>query len=209
MNKGFVKIKKVMASVYGKPGQPKPGLLGFVEPLYRRWAIEFIASGGTCAEIKRAGIPAITVESVTGFPEMFGGRVKTIHPLITAPIIYNRGKAEDVAETKKHGIGRIDMVINTLYPFEETIAMADCTEDEAIEQIDVGGILLLRESGKNYSDVVVISDVSQYESVLAEMMSYDGGVSYETRLALAEQAFSVTATYDTAIHNYLVKLRQR
>ncbi len=152
-----------------------------------------------------AGVSVRSVSELTGFPEILDGRVKTLHPAVHGGILAKRGLAEHVAEVERNQIGLIDLVAVNLYPFRETVAKPDVTLDEALENIDIGGPTMIRAAAKNYPDVVVVVDPSDYESVLEELQA--GGVSQERRQALAQKAFQHVAAYDTAIAQYLLQGR--
>lgn len=162
---------------------------------------DLVASGGTEKAIRSAGLPVTAVESVTGMPEMLGGRVKTLHPAIHAGILA-RDKAEDLAALTEHGYAPINMVVCNLYPFQETVAQSGITVQDAIEQIDIGGVTLLRAAAKNFFQVIAICDTDDYAKVSAELKA-TGSVELATRRKLAVKAFAHTRDYDTAIHAFL------
>ena len=157
-----------------------------------------ISTGGTQKALEQAKIPVTPVEKVTGFPECFGGRLKTLHPLIFGGILFKRGDKTHVAEAKKLNIEPIDLVCVNLYPFEETAAKPGATREEMIEQIDIGGPSLLRAAAKNAESVTVICDPQDYTFVLAELKNA-GDTTPDTRKKLAEKVFLHTAAYDCAI----------
>ncbi len=162
---------------------------------------EILSSGGTARALREAGVEVLEVAEVTGFPEILGGRVKTLHPKILAGILARRGVPEDGESLQRLEIAPVDLVAVNLYPFERTVARADVTEPEAIEQIDVGGPTMLRAAAKNFVDVIVLCDPTDYEAVLSELRG--GGPSLERRRALAAKVFARTAGYDGAIAGYL------
>ena len=162
---------------------------------------ELIVSGGTGRTLRQAGIPVRDVGDLTGFPEALGGRVKTLHPVIHAGILA-KPTAADMQELNERGIAPIDLVVVNLYPFESTVARQDVTIEEAIEEIDIGGVALLRAAAKNFERVGVITSPDDYPSILAELQE-EGSLSEETRRALALKAFEHTAGYDVAISCYL------
>ena len=164
---------------------------------------DLVASGGTARTIKEAGLVVADVADLTGAPEMLGGRVKTLHPVIHGGILA-RSTASDQAELERHGIKPIDMVVCNLYPFEETVAKPDVILADAIEQIDIGGVTLLRAAAKNFARVTVICDPADYASIMAELNN-DGAISEARRASLALKAFAHTAHYDVAITDYLKK----
>jgi len=161
--------------------------------------VEILSTGGTCRQIRQAGIDAVEVSSKTGFPEIMDGRVKTLHPVIHGGLLGRRGTDETVME--EHGIEPIDMLVVNLYPFEQTIAREDVTFDEAIENIDIGGPAMIRAASKNHEGVAVIVEPDDYESVLENLKSDQ--LSLESRRRLAAKAYAHTAGYDTAISRYL------
>ena len=160
-----------------------------------------ISTGGTAKALGQAGLPVREVSDVTGFPEMLGGRVKTLHPAVHGGIL-NRRTPEDLAELAAHGIEPIDLVVVNLYPFEATVARRDATLARAIEEIDIGGVALLRAAAKNYAHVGVVCDPATYPAVLAELREH-GSLRDATRRHLAYSAFAHTAAYDAAIAGYL------
>lgn len=178
----------------------KTGLVEFGRGL-AELGIELIATGGTARTLKTAGLDVTPVEDITGFPELLGGRVKTLHPAIHAGILSPRDSAS-LQEIKAHGIQPIDVVVCNLYPFEDTVARPDVTLEQAIEQIDIGGVTLLRAAAKNFAHVTTVVDPADYDRVLDEMRS-TGATSVETRAGLALKAFRHTAAYDSAITTYL------
>jgi phosphoribosylaminoimidazolecarboxamide formyltransferase / IMP cyclohydrolase len=160
---------------------------------------EILSTGGTAKALRAAGISVIDVATVTGFPEIMDGRVKTLHPHIHGGLLARRGVDDAVLE--RHGIGVIDVLVVNLYPFEATAARTDCTDAEAIENIDVGGPAMLRAAAKNHEHTTVVVDHADYDAVLAALK--DGEVSASMRRELAIKAFSHTARYDAAISHYL------
>ena len=165
---------------------------------------EIVSTGGTARVLREAGVAVRSVEEVTGFPEILSGRVKTLHPAIHGAILAHRDESH-LAELEAHGIAPIELVVVNLYPFVETIARPETTFDEAIEQIDIGGVALLRAAAKNFAHVAVVTDPADYPTVLDELRS-QGEVSLETRRRLALKAFRCTASYDMAIGRYLSSL---
>lgn len=162
---------------------------------------EILSTGGTQKALKDAGVPVTGVDDVTKFPECFGGRVKTMHPLIMGGILLRRENPDDGKEAKKLGIEPIDVVIVNLYPFEKTMRDDSKSREEIIEQIDIGGPTLLRSAAKNHKDVTVICDPVDYDRVLTELES--GDTSPHTRAELAAKVFLHTAAYDAMITEYL------
>jgi phosphoribosylaminoimidazolecarboxamide formyltransferase/IMP cyclohydrolase len=163
--------------------------------------IELLSTGGTASLIRDAGLPVKDVSDHTGFPEIMAGRVKTLHPKIHGGLLGRRGTDEAVME--EHDIAPIDLLVVNLYPFEQTIARPDCTLDEAIENIDIGGPAMLRAAAKNHAGVAVVVNPGDYDSLLEELRANDSSLAYKTRFALAVKAYSHTAHYDTAISRYL------
>ena len=176
----------------------KRGLVPFVSGL-AELGVEILSTGGTCRALREAGIDVIEVADKTGFPEIMDGRVKTLHPTIHGGLLGRRGTDEAVMQ--KHGIEPIDLLAVNLYPFEETIARADATIDEAIENIDIGGPAMIRAASKNHDGVAVVVDPDDYESVLESLKNNE--LSLEGRRRLAAKAYAHTANYDTAITTYL------
>lgn len=163
---------------------------------------EIVSTGGTARAIADAGVTVTLVDEVTGFPEILGGRVKTLHPAVHGGILARRDLESDRADLERQAIAPIDLVVCNLYPFQQTVARAGVTLSEAVEQIDIGGVTLLRAAAKNFTHVAVVTDPSDYDAVLKEIRE-SGAVSEETRRALALKAFEHTAAYDAAISRYL------
>ena len=161
--------------------------------------VELLSTGGTHRALTEAGIVATEVASVTGFPEMMDGRVKTLHPKIHGGILARRDTDEETMA--RHDIVGIDLVAVNLYPFESTVARSDCTLELAVENIDIGGPAMLRSAAKNHRDVLVVVDPADYPDVLARLSS--GGTDFDYRLHMATKAFRHTAAYDAAISRYL------
>jgi phosphoribosylaminoimidazolecarboxamide formyltransferase/IMP cyclohydrolase len=195
----MLKIKRAIISVSNKKG-----IVEFAEALHAM-GIEILSTGGTAKSLRDAGVPVKDVSEHTGSPEMLDGRVKTLHPKIHGGLLSRRDNPKDMEEIKKHGIDAIDMVVVNLYPFEETIAKPGVTFDEAIENIDIGGPAMLRSASKNFKDVAVIVDPSDYERVITEMRNRDGDLTQKTRLDLAKKVFRHTSRYDSVIAEYLTK----
>ena len=182
----------------------KSGIIEFTKELIG-YGVEVLSTGGTAKLLRDAGIAVKDVSEFTGFPEMLDGRVKTLHPKVHGGLLGVRSNPEHVATMKAHGIENIDMVVVNLYPFEATVAKADCTLEDAIENIDIGGPTMLRSAAKNNSDVTVITDPADYRTVLDEMRSSGGSVAKETNFSLAVKVYQTTAAYDGAISNWLGK----
>ncbi|HEX6799228.1 MAG TPA: bifunctional phosphoribosylaminoimidazolecarboxamide formyltransferase/IMP cyclohydrolase [Ktedonobacterales bacterium] len=179
----------------------KTGIERFARGLHEL-GIELVATGKTAALLRDAGIPVTSVEEVTGFPELLGGRVKTLHPAIHAGILAKRDDADQMSEIEAHGIGPIDLVACNLYPFERAVAQPSTTLDGALEEIDIGGVTLLRAAAKNFPSVTVVTRPEDFAPVLEELRTHSA-TSIETRRRLAAVAFQQTALYDTAIAGYL------
>ncbi|MBD3388668.1 MAG: bifunctional phosphoribosylaminoimidazolecarboxamide formyltransferase/IMP cyclohydrolase [Candidatus Altiarchaeales archaeon] len=191
-----MKAATALFSVYDKDG-----VVDFARGLHEL-GVKLISSGGTAKVLSDAGLPVVRVSDVTESPEMLDGRVKTLHPKIHAGILARRDSGEHMRQLKEQVIEPIDLVVVNLYPFEQTILKEDVTLDDALEMIDVGGPTLVRAAAKNHKHVTVVTDPSDYGLVLEEMRK-SGGVSGETRNALAVKAFSHTARYDSTISRYL------
>ena len=189
----MLNVRRALVSV-----SDKRGLIPFVSGL-TELGVEVISTGGTCRQLRDAGLNVIEVTEKTGFPEIMGGRVKTLHPVIHGGLLGRRGK--DEAVMGEHGIEPIDLLVVNLYPFEQTIARDDATIDDAIENIDIGGPAMIRAASKNHEDVAVIVSPDDYESVLESLRNKE--LSLEHRRRLAAKAYTHTASYDTAIGKYL------
>lgn len=183
----------------------KTGVLDFARAL-ASLNVRLLSTGGTAKLLADHGLEVTEVADYTGFPEMLDGRVKTLHPKIHGGILARRDFPAHTEALAAHDIPTIDMVVVNLYPFQQTVAKDQCTLEDAIENIDIGGPAMLRSSAKNHKDVVVVCDPADYEKVLNEMRAGRGDVSYETRFALAKKVFAHTAQYDGAITNYLSSL---
>ena len=177
----------------------KTGLVGLGQALARH-GVEILSTGGTYRTLEAAGVPVVEVASHTGFPEMMDGRVKTLHPKIHGGILGRRGT--DDAVMAENAIGPIDVVVVNLYPFEATVAREDCTLEDAIENIDIGGPAMLRSAAKNHADVAVVVDPADYPALI-EALDADGGTSLEMRRRLAVKAYRHTARYDALVSAYL------
>jgi phosphoribosylaminoimidazolecarboxamide formyltransferase/IMP cyclohydrolase len=178
----------------------KEGLLDFARALRSR-GVTLLSTGGTAALLRNDGIEVVDVSSVTGFPEIMDGRVKTLHPKIHGGLLGRAGT--DDAVMAEHGIEPIDLLAVNLYPFSATVARPDCTFDDAVENIDIGGPAMVRAAAKNHARLTVVVDPLDYGAVLAEIDRGNGSVSAETRLKLATKAFAHTAQYDAAVASYL------
>ncbi|MDX2199131.1 MAG: bifunctional phosphoribosylaminoimidazolecarboxamide formyltransferase/IMP cyclohydrolase [Phycisphaerae bacterium] len=194
---GQIRVRRALISVYDKTG-----IVEFARSLHADFGIEIISTGGTAKTLRDAGIPVTLIEDITGFPEMLDGRVKTLHPNIHAAILADRDNPEHMRQLEAAGIKPIDMVVVNLYPFEKTVADPNCTLDQAIEMIDIGGVALLRAAAKNHKHVSVWTSVFS-ERDLIERMLRNCEQSIETRRSIAMNTLSITASYDWAISRYL------
>lgn len=183
----------------------KTGLIQFARRLVAEFEFDLISSGGTAQALKAAGIPVTKVADYTGFPEILGGRVKTLHPRIHGGILARRDVPQDVADLETNQIELIDLVVVNLYPFEETIALPSVTLAQAIEQIDIGGPALIRAAAKNYAHLTVLCEPTQYDAYLGQLQG--GEISLDFRQESALKAFLHTSEYDRAIATYLLKAR--
>lgn len=190
-----MKITSALISVFYKDG---------LEPLVRllhEQNVRLYSTGGTQAFIEQLDIPVTAVETITGYPSIFGGRVKTLHPAVMGGILYRRNLPEDLAQAQRHDIPPIDMVVVDLYPFEETVA-SGASDEDIIEKIDIGGISLIRAAAKNYNDVLIVSSREQYAKVVDLLTEKQGSTDTNDRRQYAREAFAVTSHYDTAIQAY-------
>jgi phosphoribosylaminoimidazolecarboxamide formyltransferase/IMP cyclohydrolase len=192
------KIKSALISVYYKDG------LNEIVARLNELGVKIYSTGGTYSFIKDLGIPVETVESLTTYPSILGGRVKTLHPSVFGGILARRDNPEDMGHLEKYNIPLIDLVIVDLYPFEETVAK-ESEEEIVIEKIDIGGISLIRAAAKNYNDVLIISGREQYSDLLKLLNEKKGSVNLDERRHFAAKAFMVSSNYDTAIFRYFNK----
>ena len=190
-----VPVKRALISVYDKTG-----VVSFAERLVAA-GVEIVSSGGTAVALTVAGIPVTTVSEVTGSPEMLGGRVKTLHPKIHGAILARPDNAQDLIDLAANDIVPIQLVVVSLYPFRETATAPGASEEEIIEQIDIGGPTMVRAAAKNHAHVGVVTSVDQYETVAKSVES--GGLDEELRRSLAVEAFFHTASYDAAIVGWM------
>jgi phosphoribosylaminoimidazolecarboxamide formyltransferase/IMP cyclohydrolase len=181
----------------------KTGIVDFARALHQQ-GVGLLSTGGTARLLAEAGLPVTEVADVTGFPEMLDGRVKTLHPRIHGGLLARRDLPAHMSALAQHGIGTIDLLVVNLYPFAQATARADCTLEDAIENIDIGGPAMLRAAAKNWTDVAVLIDPADYAGVLDELRA--GGIGRATRFRLARKAFAHTAAYDGMITNYLTAL---
>src|SRR5262249_44335209 len=178
-------IRRALLSV-----SDKAGLVDFARELVTKYGVELIATGGTRKALADAGLPVRDISELTGFPEILDGRVKTLHPAIYAGLLANRDKPEHMQTLAEHNLPEIDLVVCSLYPFEQTVAKPGVTEAEAIENIDIGGPCMVRAAAKNFESVAVVAQKEQYESVLRDMETNRGSLSRSTRMILALRAFN-------------------
>ena len=199
-----MKVSQALISV-----SDKHGAVDFAREL-AALGVKLLSTGGTAKLLRDAGLAVTDVSDYTGFPEMLDGRVKTLHPKVHGGILGIRGNAEHAATMEKHGIPTIDLVVVNLYPFQQTIARKDCTLEDAIENIDIGGPTMVRAAAKNHGNekggCAVVVEPADYEGIIAEMKAGGGAISAATRFALAKKAFVHTARYDSAIANWLTAL---
>ena len=179
----------------------KTGILEFAQALHAL-NIKLLSTGGTAKLLLDNGLPVTEVADHTGFPEMLDGRVKTLHPKVHGGLLARRDVPEHMAALKEHDIATIDLLVVNLYPFEATVAKPGCTLEDAIENIDIGGPAMVRSAAKNWKDVGVLTDASQYAGVLAELKA-DGKLTDKTKFALSVAAFNRISQYDGAISDYL------
>jgi phosphoribosylaminoimidazolecarboxamide formyltransferase / IMP cyclohydrolase len=192
-------VQRALISVFDKTG---------VLQIAKRLAalhIEILSTGGTAQLLRESGVAVRDVSEFTGWPEMLGGRVKTLHPKVHGGLLYRRNLAEDQKQAKEHGITAIDLVVVNLYPFEATAAKADLTAEELMENIDIGGPTMLRSAAKNWESVTVVTDPADYERVAAELEA-GRDTSLATRLELARKVFATTSRYDGMIATELERL---
>ncbi|MCW5665976.1 MAG: bifunctional phosphoribosylaminoimidazolecarboxamide formyltransferase/IMP cyclohydrolase [Piscinibacter sp.] len=182
----------------------KTGVVEFARGLHAL-GVRLLSTGGTARLLAEAGLPVTEVAEHTGFPEMLDGRVKTLHPAIHGGLLARRDLPAHMQALSAHGIATIDLLVVNLYPFEATVAKPGCTLEDAIENIDIGGPAMVRSAAKNWRDVAVLTDATQYDDVLAELKA--GGISDKTRFALSVAAFNRISNYDAAISDYLSSLQ--
>ena len=192
-----IRIRRALISV-----SDKSGLVEFAREL-AAMGVEIISTGGTAAALAKAGIAVLPIESVTGFPEMMDGRVKTLHPKVHGGLLGVRNNPEHVAAMTAHSIVPIDLVCVNLYPFEATVAKPGIAEHDAIENIDIGGPSMLRSAAKNFESVTVVTDGAQYARVIAEMRANAGATTMALRRECAQAVFARTAEYDGAIARWM------
>lgn len=192
-------VERALISVFDKTG-----IAEFAKRL-AALRIEILSTGGTSKLLREAGVAVRDVADFTGWPEMLGGRVKTLHPKVHGGLLYRRNHPEDQKQAAQHGIARIDLVVVNLYPFEATAAKQGLTSEELVENIDIGGPTMLRSAAKNFESVTVVTDPTDYERVAEELESA-GDTSLATRLELARKVFAATSAYDGMITTELERL---
>ncbi len=193
---GRVRVRRALISV-----SDKTGVVDFARGL-GALGIELVSTGGTAYALREAGLDVRDVADLTGSPEILGGRVKTLHPRLHGALLYKRGDPEHEATVSEEGIEPIDLVCVNLYPFERTVANIHVSEEEAVENIDIGGPTMIRAAAKNHGSVAVVVRPESYDAVLAELEDSGGEISGETRHWLANEAFAVIARYDAAISRW-------
>src|SRR5690348_14000841 len=192
-------VRRALISVFDKTG-----IVEFAKRL-SALKIEILSTGGTAKLLREAGIVVRDVSDFTGWPEMLGGRVKTLHPKVHGGLLFRRGHAEDQKQAAEHGIAPIDLVVVNLYPFEATAAKAGLTAEELIENIDIGGPTMLRSAAKNFESVTIVTDSADFARVASEIES-SGETTLATRLELARKVFATTSRYDGMITMELERL---
>ncbi len=193
-------IERALVSVY-----EKTGIVEFARALAQA-GVEVVSTGGTAKLLRESGVKVREVSELTGWPEMLGGRVKTLHPKVHGGILFRRNRPDDRDETRKQGIAAIDLVVVNLYPFEATAARKDISAEDLIENIDIGGPAMVRSAAKNFESVAVVTDPHDYANLLAEFGERRDW-SLKTRLSLARKAFAMTARYDSLIATELERLQ--
>jgi len=193
---GEVRVRRALMSV-----SDKQGIVQFARGL-AELGVELVSTGGTARELTDAGIAVRAIDDFTGFPEIMDGRVKTLHPRLYAGLLARRDEDEHLRAAAELGIEQVDLVCVNLYPFEQTVARGDASEDEVIENIDIGGPTMIRAAAKNSAFAAVVVDPGDYERVLGELRETDGRLSPATRKRLAGKAFACTARYDAAISTW-------
>lgn len=181
----------------------KTGLVDFARALHAEFHIELVSTGGTAAALRHAGLPVVDVSTLTGFPEMMDGRIKTLHPRIHGGLLALRDRPEHIDAMERHGILPIDLVCVNLYPFANTIAKPGVTLPEAIENIDIGGPSMIRSAAKNHRFVLVVTGPDRYEKILGDLREHNGSSCGKHRLKQAQRAFALCAEYDATIARYL------
>ncbi|MFX0028709.1 MAG: bifunctional phosphoribosylaminoimidazolecarboxamide formyltransferase/IMP cyclohydrolase [Candidatus Hermodarchaeota archaeon] len=194
------KIERAIVSVFDKTG-----VLDLVKVLVNEFKVEILSTGGTGALLKENGINYIKISEFTESPEMFDGRIKTLHPKIEGGLLYRRNVQKDIDEADKYNIEPIDMVVCNLYQFKEAIEKPGIELKDALEMIDIGGPTMIRSAAKNFPDVIVIPSPEYYDIIIDELRANKGAITEKTRMFLAQKVFSIMADYNVAIANYLQK----
>lgn len=189
------KIQNALITVFNKEN------VDIIAKELHRLGVRIFSTGGTYDYLQKIGIPATTIESLTGYPSIFGGRVKTLHPTIMGGILYRRENKEDIKQAKQYTIPPIDLLIVDLYPFEDTLKQTD-NEEDIIEKIDIGGISLIRAAAKNFEDVLCVPSRNYYQEIIDILRIGNGTTSLEQRKKFASYCFKVSSHYDTAISNW-------
>jgi phosphoribosylaminoimidazolecarboxamide formyltransferase/IMP cyclohydrolase len=195
------KIQNALITVFNKEK------LDVIAKQLHQLGINIFSTGGTYDYLQKIGIPATAIESLTGYPSIFGGRVKTLHPIVMGGILYRRENQEDIQQVKQYNIPPIDLIIVDLYPFEETLKQTD-DEAEIIEKIDIGGISLIRGAAKNFQDVICVPSRDYYDEIINILRNSKGITSLEERRKFASYCFKVSSHYDTAISNWFAGEKQ-
>jgi phosphoribosylaminoimidazolecarboxamide formyltransferase / IMP cyclohydrolase len=190
-----IPVRRALLSV-----SDKSGLVELARALSQR-GVTLVSTGGTAKAIADAGIDVVPIDSVTSFPEMLEGRVKTLHPFVHGGILADRDKPEHLETIAAHGIEPIDLIVVNLYPFKQTVSRPDVTLEDAIENIDIGGPAMVRSAAKNHQGVAIVVDPADYSVILDELTRTDG-ISLSTRRRLMAKAYAHTASYDAAIASY-------
>ena len=196
---GEVRLRRALLSV-----SDKAGIVHFARGL-EELGVELVSTGGTARELSGAGLQTREIEDFTGFPEMMDGRVKTLHPRLYAGLLARRDDDSHLRAAAEQQIEQVDLVCVNLYPFEQTVARGDASDQEIVENIDIGGPTMIRAAAKNSAFAAVVVDPADYEELLAELRSGDGRLSEQTRLRLTAKAFACTARYDAAIASWFAR----
>ncbi len=196
MNNDILPIRRAVLSVHNKQG-----IVELARALLD-WGVEILSTGGTARLLTQEGVPVTPIEKLTGFAEMLDGRVKTLHPAVHGGILANRGKPHHLEQLKKAEIAPIDLVVVNLYPFEQAVSRGECTLEEAIEEIDIGGPCMIRASAKNHQYVLVWCEPT-YDGLLAELREHNGASTLQFRRESAARVFARTGCYDAMIAHYL------
>ncbi len=192
------KIERVLVSVYDKSG-----VLEFVKALVNEFDVEILSTGGTARLLEKNQLNVTRISDYTNSPEMFDGRVKTLHPKVEGGILYRRSLESDIKDAEKYDIPSIDMVVCNLYQFKEAIEKPGIKLEDALEMIDIGGPTMIRAAAKNFPDVIVVPSPEYYDDLLKELRKNKGAITEKTRLILAQDVFTIMADYNAAIANYL------